>query len=50
MQIMHKFVDSLSDQTKDTLVGVIDLGIAFCLVCLTYQVMEGFKWLLAGVQ
>jgi hypothetical protein len=47
---MEKFVDSLSDQTKDTLVAIIDVGIAFCLVSLTYQVMQDFKWLLAGVQ
>ena len=46
---MDRFVNSLSDQTKDTLVGIIDFGIAFCLVCLTYQVMVGFKWLLGGV-
>ena len=46
---MERFVDSLSDQTKDTLVEIIDFGISFCLVCLTYQVMVGLKWL-AGVQ
>jgi hypothetical protein len=48
--VMERFVNSLSDQTKDTLVWIIDFGIAFCLVCLTYQVMQGFKWLLAGDQ
>ena len=46
---MDRFMRSLSDQTKDTLIGIIDSGIAFCLVCLTYQVMQGFKWLLGGV-
>ena len=45
---MDKFMQSLSDQTKDTLVGIIDLGISFCLVCLTYQVMQGFNGCWAG--
>jgi hypothetical protein len=48
-RFMERFMQSLSDQTKDTLVGIIDFGIAFCLVCLTFQVMQGFKWLLGSV-
>jgi hypothetical protein len=40
---MDRFVNSLSDQTKDTLVGIIDFGIAFCLVCLSYQVMQALN-------
>jgi hypothetical protein len=47
---MERLVDSLSDQTKDRLVEIIDVGIAFCLVWLTYEVMQGFRCLLAGAQ
>jgi hypothetical protein len=46
-QVM-RFVDTLSDQTKEMLVQFIDLSIAFCLIVLTYKIIEGVEWLVGA--
>jgi hypothetical protein len=47
---MDRFVGSLSDQTKNVLIWLIHVGLAFTLFWLSLELLGGLKWLFDDVQ